>query len=201
MVSTDPQRWAILRRIRWLWRHRPRGGILLFFDIKPVPVKTYGGRKYTRARKLSRPARQKTRGFFYLLSCYEFNTGRVHWAFSWSKNARAVSGFMRRVRRWYPGRPVRVVLDRDGAHPYKATETRRVMRQLKLSWTSLPVGSPDDNPVEGLFSDVQQRVLDTSDDPHPPATQRRISGHLRARNRKGRQRRIRVHYLSDSAKH
>lgn len=166
-----------------------------------MPVKAYGGRQYTREPKLSRPAKQKTKGFFYLFSCYEFNTGRVHWAYYKSKNAKAVSACMRRVRRWYPERPVRVVLDRDGAHPCKAKLTQRVMRQLKLSWTTLPTGSPDDNPVEELFSDVQQRVLDTSDDPDAPTTQHRISGHLRVRNRKGHKRRIRVHYLPDSAKH
>jgi transposase len=199
MRSTDPRRASILRRIRRLWRSRPRGGILVFFDVKPVPVKAYGGRQYTRAQRLVLPARQKTRGFFYLFLSYEFNTGRVHWAYYPSKGAGAVCAFMKRLRRWYPKRPVRVVLDRDGAHPCKAKQTRRLMRILGLAWTTLPKGSPDDNPVEGLFSDVQQRVLDASDDAEPRTTQHRISGHLQGRNRRGG--RIRVHYLPDSANH
>jgi transposase len=172
---------------------------LLFFDVKPVPVKAYGGRQDTRAKHLSLPAPQKTRGFFYLFSCYEFNTGRVHWAFYPSKDAKAVCAFLRRVRHWYPKRPIRVVLDRDGAHPWKAKRTRQVMRELGLAWTTLPKRSPNDNPVEGLFSDVEQQVLDTSDDADEQTTQHRISGHLQAGNR--RVRRIRGHYLPDSPKH
>ena len=43
--------------------------------------------------------------------------------------------------------------------------TRRTMRQLRLHWTSMPKGSPDDNPAETIFSDIQQNILDNSDDP------------------------------------
>ena len=39
------------------------------------------------------------------------------------------------------------------------------MRQLRLHRTSMPKGSPDDNPAETIFSDIQQNILDNSDDP------------------------------------
>jgi transposase len=145
-------------------------------------------------------ARQKTRGRFYLFTTYEVNRGRTHWAFYPTKDAAQVCRFMRRVRRWYPRAAAWVVLDRDSPHPCKARQTRRVMRSLRLRWITLPKGSPDDNPVETIFSDVQQMILDNSDDPDPPATQRRISAHLRNRNRR-RDRRIRISYLFDSHKH
>jgi len=199
-ISTDPRRHAILARIRACWRHRPRGGILLFFDVQPITVKAYGGRRYTRARRLVLPSRQKTRGRFYLFLTYEVNRGYIHWAFSASKDAACVCRFMRQVRRWYPGVAVWVVLDRDSPHPCKARQTRRVMRQLGLGWITLPKGSPDDNPVETIFSDVQQMVLDNSDDPDAWAMQHRLSAHLRNRNRR-RDRRIRIPYLADSTKH
>jgi hypothetical protein len=143
---------------------------------------------------------QKTRGRFYLFTTYEVNRGWTHWAFYPAKDARRVCQFMRRLRRWYPGAAVWVVLDRDSPHPCKARETRRAMRALRLHWVTLPKGSPDDNPVETIFSDVQQMVLDNSDDPGPAAAQRRISAHLRNRNRR-RDRRIRISYLADSHKH
>jgi hypothetical protein len=73
------------------------------------------------------------------------------------------------------------------------------MRELKLRWISLPKGSPDDNPVEAILSDIQTSILDLSDDPEPRATQQRISAHLRGRNRR-RDRWVRVHYLPDSHK-
>jgi DDE superfamily endonuclease len=145
-------------------------------------------------------ARQKTRGRFYLFTTYEVNRGRTHWAFYPTKDAAQVCRFMRRVRRWYPRAAAWVVLDRDSPHPCKARQTRRVMRSLRLRWITLPKGSPGDNPVETIFSDVQQMILDNSDDPDPPATQRRISAHLRNRNRR-RDRRIRISYLFDSHKH
>jgi len=199
LICTDPRRRAILARIRARWRHRPRGGVLLFFDVQPITVKAYGGRRYTTARRLVLPRAQKTRGRFYLFTTYEVNRGRAHWAFYPSKDAARVCQFMRRVRRWYPRAAVWVALDRDSPHPYKARQTRRVMRSLRLHWITLPKGSPDDNPVETIFSDVQQMILDNSNDPHPQATQRRISAHLRNRNRRP-DRRIRIAYLFDSHK-
>jgi transposase len=177
-----------------LWRHRRRGSLLAFFDVQPITVKAYGGRRYTREPELILQAKQKTRGRFYLFLLYEVNRGRVHWAFYPGKSARYVCGFMRRVRRWYPTQQLRIALDQDPAHPCKAKRTKRLMRRLGLHWTSLPKGSPDDNPVETIFSDVQQAILDNSDDPDAKATQRRISAHLRSRNRRV-DRFMRISYL------
>ena len=74
------------------------------------------------------------------------------------------------------------------------TASRGLMRALRLHWISLPKGSPDDNPVESIFSDVQLMILDNSNDPDAHTTQRRISAHLRGRNRR-RDRHIRIPYL------
>jgi transposase len=194
LTSHDPQRRAILRRLKGLWRHRRRGSLLAFFDVQPITVKAYGGRRYTREAELILEAKQKTRGRFYLFALYEVNRGRVHWAFYTGKGARHVCRFMRRVRRWYPTQPVRIALDQDPAHPCKAKLTKHLMRHLGLRWTSLPKGSPDDNPVETIFSDIQQAILDNSNDPDAKATQRRISAHLRSRNRR-EDRFMRIGYL------
>jgi hypothetical protein len=175
---------VILHRLRTWWQHRPRRAILAFFDVQSITVKAYGGRCYTTAKRLVLQRDQKTRGRFYLFLLYEVNHGRVHWAFFPGKGAKFVCRFLRRVRGWYPRQPVRLALDRDPAHPIKAQMTRAMMRRLGLRWTSLPKRSPDDNPDETIFSDIQQNVLDTSNDPDKHATQRRISSHLRARNRR-----------------
>ncbi len=71
------------------------------------------------------------------------------------------------------------------------------MRSLKLHWISLPKGSPDDNPVETIFSDIQLMVLDNSNDPDEKTTRKRISQHLSRRNRR-RNRCIHIPYLADS---
>jgi hypothetical protein len=194
LLSNDPQRRAILRRLKGLWRHRRRGSLLAFFDVQPITVKAYGGRRYTREAQLILQSKQSTRGRFYLFALYEVNHGRVHWAFFAGKGARYVCRFMRLLRRWYPTQPLRIALDQDPAHPCKAKQTKRLMRLLGLLWTSLPKGSPDDNPVETIFSDVQQAILDNSDDPDAKATQRRISAHLRSRNRR-EDRFMRISYL------
>lgn len=194
LISHDPQRSAILARIRAVWRRLPPGGNLLYFDVKPMAVKTYGGRRYTTAKRLVLERRQKTRGFFYLFGLYDVAHGRVRWAFYPAKDSAMVCRFMRRVRRWYPHPDTWVILDQERAHPRKSRETRRTMRQLKLHWISLPKGSPDDNAVETLFSDIQQMILDNSDDPDARATQRRISHHWRNRNRRC-DRSVRIPYL------
>ena len=41
---------------RELLHNRPRGAILAYFDVQPITVKAYGGRRYTRgARRPLRP--------------------------------------------------------------------------------------------------------------------------------------------------
>jgi transposase len=177
----------------------PDHGVLLFFDVKPVYVKAYGGRRYTSAARLVLPRQQKTRGRFYVFAVYEVNRERVRWAFLPGKSSLFVIGFLRQIRRWYPEQEVWVVLDQDGAHPCKSRATRQAMREMKLHWASLPKGSPDDNPVETLFSDVQLMILDNSNDADARATKRRISAHWRGRNRR-RDRHIRIPYLGDSDK-
>ncbi len=194
LKSHDPQRPAILHRLKGFWHHRRPGSLLAFFDVQPITVKAYGGRRYTREAQLLLSAKQKTRGRFYLFVLYEVNHGRTRWAFFAGKDARYVGQFMRRVRAWYPTESLRIALDQDPAHPCKAKRTKRLMRQLGLHWTSLPKGSPDDNPVETIFSDVQQAILDNSNDPNAKATQNRISAHLRSRNRRT-DRFINIRYL------
>jgi len=197
--SRDPRRPAILAQIRWTFRHLPAKGTLLFFDEQPIAVKAYGGWRYTSRRRLVLDSRQKTRGRFYLFVIYDVRSGRVHWAFLPGKSSHHVCQFMHRVRRWYRDAEVWIALDQDTTHPRKSKETRRLMRRLKLHWISLPKASPDDNPVETLFSDVQLMVLDNTDDLDPRATQRRISARFRGRNRR-KDRRIGIPYLNDSHK-
>ena len=169
-------------------------------NVQPITVKAYGGRCDTTAQRLVLQRNQKTRGRFYLFLLYEVNHGRVHWAFFPGKGSAFVQQFLRRVRRWYPRQPVRIALDRDPAHPIKAKATRALMRQLRLQWTSLPKRSPDDNPAETIFSDIQQNVLDTTNDPDEQTTKQRISRHLQGRN--GRTDRfIRISYLERLRKH
>ena len=199
LLSTDPQRPAILSRIRQIWKRLPQNGVLLFFDVKPVFVKAYGGRRYTSAARLVLARQQKTRGKFYVFAVYEVHTGRVRWAFLDGKSAPFVIRFLRQIRRWYPNQQVWVALDQDRAHPCQSKATRQVMRQLQLHWVSLPKGSPDDNPVETLFSDVQRMILDNSNDADVATTKGRISAHWRRRNRR-RDRTIRIPYLGPSDK-
>jgi hypothetical protein len=171
----------------------PPNGVLVFFDVKPVTVKAYGGRRWSSQRLVLRKY-QKTRGRFYLFALYDVQSGRVRWRFYHSKDSVAVCRFMRQVRRWYPSNEVWVVLDQDSAHPRKSQTTRRVMRELQLHWISLPKASPDDNPCETIFSDVQQNVQDNSDDPDEHMMRRRISHRLAKRNRR-RDRFIEIPYL------
>jgi len=178
-----------------IWQYLPKNGVLLFFDVKPIVVKAYGGRRYTLAKELILPRRQKTRGKFYLFAIYDVCSGRVRWAYMGGKSSEYVCGFMRQVRKkWYPGHKVWIALDQERAHPCKSRITRRVMRELKLYWISLPKSSPDDNAVETIFSDIQMMILDNSNDIDARTTQKRISAHLRGRNRR-KDRHISIKYI------
>jgi hypothetical protein len=115
------------------------------------------------------------------------------------KKSEQVCQFMRQVRRWYPTQEVWIGLDQDRSHPCKSRQTRREMRELKLHWVSLPKRSPDDNPVETLFSDIQQQILDHSNDVSTRATQQRVTAHLRKRNYR-QDRHLKITYLGDTHK-
>ena len=91
------------------------------------------------------------------------------------------------------------MLDQDSAHPRKSHDTRRVMRELRLHWISLPKASPDDKPCETLFSEIQLMVQDNSDDPDERAMQHHISHRLARRNRR-QERLIQIPHLWDSHK-
>lgn len=199
LISQDPQRRAILRQIKYVFTHLPPDGVLLFFDVQPIAVKAYGGRRFSSAKRLVLDRRQKIRGYFYLFVAYDATSGRVYWRYYYAKNADCVCQFMHWVRQWFPKQEVWIVLDQDPAHPRKAYQTRRVMRALQLHWISLPKASPDDNPVETIFSHIQQFILDNSNDPDERTTRRRISRYLSNRNRR-RDRTIQMSYLQDSHK-
>ena len=188
-----------MARIRRIFKHLPPDGVLLYFDVKPIAVKAYGGRRFSSAKRLILERYQKTRGFFYLFALYDVQSGRVRWRYYHGKDSYYVCLFMTWVRRWYPTQKVWIVLDQDGAHPRKSHATRRRMRELKLHWISLPKASPDDNAVETIFSDIQLMILDNSDDPDEQATRKRICRHLSRRNRR-RDRFIKIPYLRDSHK-
>lgn len=166
-----------------MFQHVPPNGVLIFFDVKPVTVKAYGGRRWSGQRLVLRKY-QKTRGRFYLFALYDVRHGRVRWRYYHGKDSACVCRFMCRVRAWYPQSEVWVVLDQDGAHPRKSRATRRVMRELHLHWISLPKASPDDNLCETIFSDIQLMVLDNSNDPDERTMRRRISHRLARRNRR-----------------
>jgi DDE superfamily endonuclease len=199
LLSNDPQRRALLRRLKRLWRQRRRGRLLAFFDAQPITVKASGGRRYTPAKQRILTAQQQTRGRFYLFTRYEVKHGWVRWAFFPGKGTRYVCPFLRRLRRWYPTQPVRIALDQDPAHPCQAKQPRRLLRPRRLRWTSLPKGSPDDNPVETLCSAVHQAVLHNRNDRNAQATQRRSSAPRRSRNRR-KDRFLRISYLGITPK-
>ncbi len=186
-----------MSHLRWRWQHLPPKGVLLFFDVQPIAVKAYGGRRDTSAPRIVLSRAQQTRGLFYLFLVYDVGSGRSRWAYFPGKSSEYVCQFLRQIRRWYPDQEVWIALDQDPAHPRKSRKTQRQMRALRLHWVSLPKGSPDDNPVETLFSDIQLMILDNSNDADATRTQQRISAHLRGRNQR-KDRRMHIGYLSDS---
>jgi hypothetical protein len=102
-----------------LWQYRPRGSALLFFDVKPVAIKAYGGRRYSKKRLVLSRA-QKTHGLIYLFVAYEYNSGRRVWGFYPGKSSQYVCRFLKKIRSRYGNRELRLALDRDSLHPIKA---------------------------------------------------------------------------------
>lgn len=79
--------------------------------------------------------------------------------------------------------------DKDGGVSAVVSHTVTVT-PFKLRDGSLTIGGT----IETIFSDVQQKILDKSNDPDAKTTQRSISAHLRSRDRR-KDRFMRISYL------
>ncbi len=175
----------------------PPRAVVLFLDEKgPITVKRYGGSMWTAAAQVVLPKYQKTRGKFYLYAAYELFTGRLRWRYYDHKRGESFTAFLRDTRRWYPGQYILVILDQDTTHPQKCIASRQEMRRLKIHWLSLPKQSPDDNPVETIFSLLQRAILAGSDAPTVTELKRRISRFLWRHNR-CKERFVQLGYLED----
>ena len=128
LTGQDPNRLAILGHIRAIWRSLSDDGHFVFFDVQPIAVKAYGGRRYTSELRPVLESKQKTRGMFYLFTAYSATTGRVYWSFMSGKSSRFVCRFFRKLRRHIPNSELWVMLDRDPAHPIKSKMTKRLFR-------------------------------------------------------------------------
>ncbi len=133
---------------------------------------------WTSAPRVVLPKYQKTRGKFYLYGVYELFTGRVRWRYYDHKRADSFIAFLREIRRWYPGQYILLILDQDTTHPQKCLGSRQATRPLKIHWLSLPKKSPDDNPIETIFSLLQRAILAGSDALDVRDLKRRISRFL-----------------------
>lgn len=162
----------------------------------PITVKAYGGARWTKAKRLVLPKPQKTRGKFYLFGVYELGAGRMRWKYYDRNRSDEFIPFMRELRRWYPHPYLLVILDHDTTHPQHCAASRRELRRLKIHWLSLPKGSPDDNPIETVFSGLQQGILAGSNAPNVAELKRRISRYLWQRNR-GKNRFVQLAWLDD----
>ena len=201
VYTEDPHRKAILARISWAIRHLPPGAVVLFMDEKgPITVKRYGGFIWTTAQRVIMHKNQKTRGKFYLFGAYELFSGRTRWRYYDRSRSDEFILFMQEIRRWYPHQYILVVLDQDTTHPQTCVTSRRAMRHLKIHWLSLPTGSPDDNPLETIFSLLKRDVLAGSDAANVSELKRRLSWYLWRRNRH-KDRFVLLAYLRDCAIH
>jgi transposase len=197
VYTDDPRRKVILARISWAIRHLPPRAVVLFMDEQgPITVKRYGGSVWTTAKRVVLPKYQKTRGKFYLYGLYELFTGRLRWRYYDRRRSDEFIAFMRELRRWYPSQYILVILDQDTTHPQKCLASRQALRRLKIHWMSLPKKSPDDNPIETIFSLLQRAILAGSDAPDVRELKRRISRFLWQLNRR-KDRFVHLGYLDD----
>jgi transposase len=201
VYTEDPHRQVILARIAWAIRHLPPGAVVLFMDEKgPITVKRYGGSVWTTAKRVIMHKNQKTRGKFYLFGVYELFSGHTRWRYYDRSRSDEFIMFMEEIRRWYPHQYILLVLDQDTTHPQTCVASRRAMRRLKIHWLSLPKGSPDDNPLETVFSLLKRDVLAGSNAADGRELKRRLSRYLWQRNRR-KDGFVHLAYLQDCAIH
>jgi transposase len=118
--SNDPQFWPKYRRIRRLYRHRPKGGRRLCIDeFGPLNLQPRHGMHYARAGHVDRLRATYNRpgGVRHMFAAYDMESDKLIGSFAAQKNWTTFLSFLKHLRRRYQsGEILHIVLDNATYH-------------------------------------------------------------------------------------
>ena len=183
--STDPQFWPKYRRIRRLYRSRPRGGRRICVDefgplnLLPRHGRCLGGPGKRVERH--RATYNRKGGVRHWLAAYDLEADRLLGQFYARKTWEQFLAFLKWLRGHYPGGEVlHVVLDNYSPHLKAEVVAWAWANQVKLYFT--PSNASWLNRIECQFTELKEFALNNSDYRSHEALQEAIESFVRWRN-------------------
>ena len=182
--SKDPEFWAKYRRIRRLYRHRPKGGRRICVDeFGPLNLQPRHGRHYARTGHVDRLRATYNRkgGVRHMFGAYDMESDTLIGSFAVEKNSTTFLAFLQSLRRRYRhGETLHLVLDNADYHLTPAVQEYAATHQIRFYWT--PTDASWLNRIESHFTALRKFALTNTDYRSHEEQQEAIESYLRWRN-------------------
>jgi transposase len=163
--SEDPEFGPKYRRIRWLYGHRPPGGIRLCVDeFGPLNLLPRHGMHYARTGHVDRlrATYRRTGGVRHFMGVYDLESDRLTGYFVKKKNRKIFLSFLRWLRRRYRHRGIlHIVLDNATYHSRPEILEYARENDIHFYWT--PTNASWLNRIECQFTALRKFTLDNTD--------------------------------------
>ena len=185
-VSTDPNFWPKYRKIRRLYKKRPKGGRRICADeFGPLSLQPKHG--YCLAKKGKkhverlRATYRRFSGVRHFFAAYDLETGELFGDFKEYKTAKEWFAFLKMLRRRYRRtETLHIVLDNHGIH--LATEVLAWAKSHRIKFYWLPTNASWLNRIESQFTAMKKFALDNSDYRSHQEQEQAIKSYLAWRN-------------------
>ena len=182
--SGDPQFWPKYRRIRRLYRKRPKGGRRISVDeFGPLNLQPRHGKHYARTGHVDRLRATYSRkgGVRHMFGAYDLERDTLVGQFARHKNWITFLDFLKWLRRCYRSSEVlHIVLDNATFHLKAEVLAYAASHKIKFYFT--PTGASWLNRIESHFTALRKFTLDNSDYRSHQEQQAAIKRYLSWRN-------------------
>lgn len=183
--SDDPQFWPKYRRIRRLYRKRPKGGRRLCVDeFGPLNLQPRHGMHYARIGHVDRLRATYTRksGVRHMFAAYDMESDKLIGSFAAKKNSTTFLLFLKQLRRRYrSGETLHIVLDNAKYHLTAEVQQYAATHNIRFYWT--PTNASWLNRIESHLTALRKFTLDNTDYRSHAEQQEVIESYLQWRNR------------------
>jgi transposase len=183
--SDDPQFWPKYRRIRRLYRKRPKGGRRLCVDeFGPLNLRPRHGMHYARIGHVDRLRATYNRksGVRHMFAAYDMESDKLIGSFAAKKNSTTFLSFLKQLRRRYrSGETLHIVLDNAKYHLTAEVQQYATTHNIRFYWT--PTNASWLNRIESHLTALRKFTLDNTDYRSHAEQQEAIESYLQWRNR------------------
>ena len=182
--SDDPRFWPKYRKIRRLYRRRPKGGRRICVDeFGPLNLQPRHGRHYARTGHVDRLRATYSRrgGVRHMFAAYDMEPDTLTGSFADCKNWMTFLAFLQQLRRRYRRtETLHIVLDNASYHLKTEVQQYAATHNIRFYWT--PTNASWLNRIESHLTAIRKFALDNTDYRSHDEQEAAIESYLRWRN-------------------